>query len=586
MGKHSTNVSLSPGQVVGGCRIEKLIGRGGMGEVYLAEHVHLRKPVAVKVLPLGDNRSELVKRFLFEARAGARIEHPNVVTIHDVGQQADIYYIVMQYVEGTDLASLLKQQAGPLPWQAAVKVTRMAAKGLHAIHEQGLIHRDIKPSNIMLAKDGRVLLMDFGLVRSEAGSDLTRTGLVVGTVPFMSPEQCQGQPLDRRSDIFSLGCTLYTLLTNERPYQGTNEQVVLQIAGGKSPPPVEKLNPSVPGEVSQIVAKAMAYRPARRYENAQEVARALGNLLRQCRPDAGTADTLSLDSVQAETQTIPELELVPSESVEIEPVTLLVYTPWLIAGAVFIGLLLVALALNFFLRKPVPEGMICIDAGYVHSSNDEGTIRTHLASVLTETELDSLVKLIAEEANSRTYVRAFQIDAHEVTNSQYHQFVLATHHRVPSHWENGRPPPGQENHPVVYVGYADAEAYARWAGKELPTREQWMRAFRGDSDQLFPWGNQYRPGLANDAGNSFGSTSPVDATPADRSPFGVFNLVGNVSELLRGQTVYQSQNCRVAKGAEFCMRGEVYGLGLMSFYYADGREKDKGVGFRCVIEKR
>jgi serine/threonine-protein kinase len=212
---------LVAGQLIGGCRIVQPLGRGGMGEVYLAEHLALQKPVAVKILPPDRGARDHVARFLKEARMCSRIEHPNVVTIYDVGEQDGLHYIIMQYVQGKTLAELVQAQGGPLPWRSALRLVQLAAKGLQAVHDHGLIHRDVKPSNIMLSADSRVLLMDFGLVREEIDPNTTDPSLIAGTPAYMSPEQCEGRPLDRRSDVFSLGSTLYCLLTGHSPFQGT-----------------------------------------------------------------------------------------------------------------------------------------------------------------------------------------------------------------------------------------------------------------------------------------------------------------------------------------------------------------------------
>ena len=140
-----------------------------------------------------------------------------MVVIHDVGEEGGLYFIVMQYVAGKNLTELVQSHGGPLPWRSAVRIIQLAASGLHAVHSTGLVHRNVKPSNIMLAESSRVVLMDFGLVREEKESSLTRTGQLVGTPAYMSPEQCRGKPLDRRSDIFSLGSTLYYLLSGASP---------------------------------------------------------------------------------------------------------------------------------------------------------------------------------------------------------------------------------------------------------------------------------------------------------------------------------------------------------------------------------
>jgi len=583
--------TLVAGDVVGGCRIERPIGHGGMGEVYLAEQLHLQKPVAVKILPPDWGRPDLVQRFFREARIGARIEHPNVVTIHDVGNERGLHYIVMQFVEGVDLAELLRQQEGPLPWHSAVKIIRLVAKGLHAVHAQGLVHRDIKPSNIMLAKDGRVLLMDFGLIHQESAPDITQTGFVVGTVPFMSPEQCQGKKLDRRSDIFSLGCTLYNLLTAQKPFVGSNEQIALQIGSGKTPQPVHAVNPDVPVAVSTVVATSMEHRPAKRYQDAAAFSNALAEVSRLSPTSRPTIDdTTSFEAPVSQTQTIPELQLLdasPTEDIEVVP---LINKYWLVGSGVVVAALLVGLLLNLGMlqwsRMHTPSktvGMVKIEEGYAQLGNSEAKVRSVLKNYLTSAEVDKMAKLITREPHSRVKVPAFWIDQYEVTNAEYSAFLQATNRQWPSHWSGTDPPSGQEDHPVMNIRYEDAEAYAHWAGKELPTEAQWMRAFRGDSDQLFPWGDQYNKAWAN-AGGTFSSTTPVDATPRDRSPFGVCNMVGNVEELLRGIKIIQGNNFRVSKGATYNTRGCVYGVGSMPFYYALDILPRDGVGFRCVVE--
>ena len=270
---------LSAGQQIGGCRIIQLAGRGGMGEVYLAEHIALQRPVAVKVLRAEQGGAGVVDRFLREARTCCRIEHPHVVTVHDVGFDNGLCFIVMQYVDGLNLAELVGDLGGPLPWQAAVRVIRQAARGVGAVHEYHLIHRDIKPANIMLTRDSRVLLMDFGLVRDSAGRAPKQ---VAGTPAFISPEQCRGYTVDQRSDIFSLGATLYFLLAGEAPFFGTTEAIIERVTSGERPRDVAMVNAVVPRPLAGIVRKSMDACPRRRFSDVREMIAALGRLLAKC----------------------------------------------------------------------------------------------------------------------------------------------------------------------------------------------------------------------------------------------------------------------------------------------------------------
>jgi len=610
-----------------------------MGEVYLATHLALKRPVAIKTLRPDYADDDGMQRFLKEARSGAQIDHANLVTIHDVGRHGDSLFIVMQFVPGKDIADLLKEVGGPLPWKNAVRIIRLAAKGLNAIHRKGLVHRDVKPSNIMLSQDGEVLVTDFGLareVRSEA-SQLTGTGVVVGTVPFMSPEQCSGKNVDGRSDIFSLGSTLYNLVTNQLPYQGTSQEVFLRIGTGQLPDPLHVAAPHLPRQLSDIVAKAMAPKPEDRFQTAAEFSKALSALLRATANDGPddsdgnmptaplqrhfspqttpswvddsddsqpimaesaekpAADTDRSSAMETEGD-LPSFEPFPAGERQTVPKDPLARPAIIAAAVAVICLIPLAIGLtiwNLIPASPTPPpkppehpGMVHIEEGYTRIGNKEKRLRDYLTDHFQKKDsLEGLIEHVADVPEERVLVTEFFIDKYEVTNAQYSTFLHSTgEQHKPEHWANLDPPLGREQHPVVNVTYKDAEAYADWAGKKLPTREQWLRAFRGDSDQLFCWGDEYHQTWANVGDNDeFPSTSPVDQTPRDKSAMGVFNLVGNVSEFLRGYTVKEGDSVRQTKGAEFKSAGYVYGVGSVT-YYPKLDSKDDGLGFRCVIE--
>ena len=568
----------------------RYLGRGGMGEVYEAEHIALQRPVALKILLPNLVTEQHVSWFLEEARVASRIEHPNVVVIHDVGEQDGFHYIVMQFISGRDLSALMEDYGGPIPWPKAVRLIHMASKGLHAVHAAGLIHRDIKPANIMLSSDSRVVVMDFGLARKEQGGGLTKTGGLVGTLAFMSPEQCREESLDRRSDIFALGSTLYFLLSGELPFPGTFHEILKNISSGTTPKPLHECNRDIPREVSDLVQRAMAPRPEDHFSNASVLA---GELKKQLREfgKAGTAtwETQPVAAAALETQVGQELvqmELLPLETGWESAQSKL---PWV--GVVAAVLLLFAIAVWQNPNEPVPrvrDGQVYIEAGAVHLGNDVSKLREFFSTRLSEKLIESALEAHQQETVRQVDVPAFWIDQYEVTNSQYAAFIRETGREPPEYWEGTSPPREKEDHPVVEVTYEDAEAYCRWAGKELPTREQWVRAFRGDQDQLCPWGDIYEAGRANvgDVGDDrkYLSTSPINDTPRDVSPFKVYNMMGNASEFIRGDFLHKGRTWRVGKGAEFRTEGFLKGISSWHYLYPDGF-KDKGLGFRCVSEE-
>lgn len=247
-----------------------------MGAVYLARHEGLRKPVAVKVLSerLAGDRA-FVARFLREARLAARLEHPNVVAVHDAGKQHGVYYITMQYVEGRSLEEVLKER-GRIPVPEALAVIRDVARALDAAHRMGIVHRDIKPGNILLARDGTVKVADFGLAREGDGrSSVSEPGEVLGTPYYMSPEQAQGEPVDARSDLYSLGATLYHMVTGRRLFEGTTPISIVLKHVYEEPVPPERLAPKLPKELCDLLERSLRKNPEERPASAGEFLRLL-----------------------------------------------------------------------------------------------------------------------------------------------------------------------------------------------------------------------------------------------------------------------------------------------------------------------
>jgi len=259
------------GTQVGPYQLLRQIGGGGMGTIYEAGDTRLGRRVAVKVLPPEYNRDRRAKeRFLREARAASAVDHPNLCTVHDVGESGGRLYIVLTLYEGETLRERIRR--GPLPPGEAREVAIQVARGLARAHEAGITHRDIKPANVMLTCRGEVKILDFGIARLEGDEvSLTRTGVSWGTPSYMSPEQARGEPVDSRTDVWSLGVLLYEMLAGRRPFHGDSVEAVLASILTQKPEPLARVQPEVPPELVRVVDRALAKSPSERYANATEL---------------------------------------------------------------------------------------------------------------------------------------------------------------------------------------------------------------------------------------------------------------------------------------------------------------------------
>ena len=317
--RHAANAE--PGQL-GDFRLLREVGRGGMGIVYEAEQISLSRRVALKVLPFAATLdAKQLTRFKNEAHAAAHLHHPHIVPVHEVGSDRGVHYYAMQFVEGQNLAEIIldmrraPESVLPAPiaaasvarhdglstlrstdipsfFRAVARVGLQAAEALEYAHQQGIVHRDIKPANLLLDAGG-VWITDFGLARCRADQGLTLTGDVVGTLRYMSPEQALAKPglVDHRSDVYSLGVTLYEALTLEPAYPGSDREELLRRIALGDPPPPRRLTPAIPVDLETIVLKAMAREPERRYGTADELANDLCCFLEH-KPIRATRSTL------------------------------------------------------------------------------------------------------------------------------------------------------------------------------------------------------------------------------------------------------------------------------------------------------
>jgi beta-lactam-binding protein with PASTA domain/predicted Ser/Thr protein kinase len=295
-------------------RVERELGRGGMAKVFLGTDTVLGRTVAVKVLaPQFADDDGFVQRFRREAQAAASIGHPHIVSVFDTGSDDGVHYIVMEYVEGRTLAEFLAGGGRILP-DRAIDIAMDVCQALEAAHAQGVIHRDIKPGNIMLNPRGEVKVTDFGIARVTTTADtVAQTAAILGTASYLSPEQAQGQPVDARSDLYSLGCVVYEMVTGRPPFLGDSPVAVASKQVLEQPVPPSKLNSDVTPDLDAVILRALAKNPANRYQSAEEMRADLERAKRGLPVDAtpllaaGATQVLDRPPAQA-TQVLPPSE--------------------------------------------------------------------------------------------------------------------------------------------------------------------------------------------------------------------------------------------------------------------------------------
>jgi serine/threonine-protein kinase len=270
---------MPPGSEVAGYRLDRVLGRGGMGVVYCAEHVHLGRQVALKLLApaLAIDRS-FRERFVRESRLAASLDHPNVVTVFDAGEAEGVLYIAMQLVDGIDLGARLREEDTLGPAEV-VSVAEQIGSALDSAHAAGLVHRDVKPGNILL-QEGRWFLSDFGLTKRVASSTaLTIQSDIVGTPDYLAPEQIEGATISGRVDQYALGCVLYHCLAGSAPFERDSDIAVLQAHLTEYPPEISRIRPELPHGADEVLRRAMAKDPAERYATCVELAVDLASAL-------------------------------------------------------------------------------------------------------------------------------------------------------------------------------------------------------------------------------------------------------------------------------------------------------------------
>lgn len=598
-------------------RVEDELGRGGMGIVYRAVDMRLGRPVAIKVLPPEATADpERHQRFVQEARSASALNHPNIVTIYEIGDDGGTTFIAMELVDGTPLDKLLG--SGPLSVATALDYAVQAAGALAAAHASGIVHRDIKPANIVITRDGRAKVLDFGLAKliERGASDATltalatRPGTIMGTLAYMSPEQAQGEPVGAWSDVFSLGAVLYEMLAGRRPFAGTSDAGLVTAILRDPPPPLRTARPDTPTAVDAIVTRALAKDPGARYPDAgamrAELAAAHARLTRPAesswrRPSVlvpaallliaaaafGVWQTVNARRVRwAQAEAVPEIERLQFSEQSLDAVRLArLAAPYAAADVARIR----AAWLPFDTTTDPAGAEIAIrsyidETGLWESLGDTPVQGVALPQALYRLRISKPgylpmdvsysagrppVKLVPESAGvpGMVFVPAgrvtvgvlgpvelpdYWIDRYEVTNREFKRFVDSggyaearywqeplrdgsgvlsfeqavdrfrdsTGQRGPATWELGSYPDGQEDFPVAGISWFEAAAYARFAGKSLPTLYHWRAA--SGMDDIFS--DILRV-------SQFGAKGPAKAGARQGvGPWGTFDMAGNVQE--------------------------------------------------------
>ncbi len=274
---------ISTGEQIGRYRIRSAIGKGGMGEVFLAEDTELERLIALKILPKDlANDTERMRRFVQEAKSASALNHPNIITIYEIGKTDNTHFIATEYIEGETLHNRLKSD--PMSIKTVLDVAIQVASALDAAHRAGIVHRDIKPENVMIRPDGVVKILDFGIAKliekrpdkidEEAATAIkagTSAGMIIGTASYMSPEQARGKQIDARSDIFSFGIVLYEMIAGKQPFEGESAIDTISSIIHKEPVPLNQITSDIPPQLQHIVEKSLRKDREERYQTVKDL---------------------------------------------------------------------------------------------------------------------------------------------------------------------------------------------------------------------------------------------------------------------------------------------------------------------------
>jgi eukaryotic-like serine/threonine-protein kinase len=608
------------GKTIGNVRIEKLLARGGMAEVYLGTHLNLERPVAVKLLhSFIEEEPLLLERFHREAKVVAGLRHSNIVQIFDFATIDGHPYIVMEYLKGPTLATYLRhlhqRKKRIAPDQVARLLNELSA-ALDYAHKQGVVHRDIKPGNILLhnknedipldkplTDDVEAIITDFGLVRIMNTASQTASGTVSGTPAYMSPEQARGDPTDHRTDIYSLGIVLYEMLAGRVPFEADSTLTILHMQIHTTPPAI----PGIPAKVQAVLDRTLLKNPDERYQTTRELAndysRSIGmttqaETIREPHPESPVPIEAPAPR-QPEPQPLPKPEPTQPEPPSKPVLTEAKPTPKPARSRTWIGVglfALICLALLAFgaprllsaLSNPSKSTETVSPVTPNTESSPSPSANTGLPSAEGMVQVPAGNYEVGKDPADNYHIAPqtiqltnFWIDQYQTTNADYQQYLLAnTGAPTPMVWPAAS---GDEKHPVRGVTWDQADAFCKWNNKRLPTEAEWEAAGRGSGQapQLYPWGT--KPDADGKTQNLPGqNTYEVGSQSFNKSPFGVFDMLGNVWEWVGDPYGSLEAGKKILHGSQY---GNPLDLAFRVQVAPDDPNYVPYAGFRCAADQ-